>query len=812
MKLRLPLVLATVLVAGACSRDVADQGRAGQVAAAGSPGAMPASAARAPLASLPMAHRFGALPDRGNLVAYPAARVVRHDGAYTWHRADLSEAHARNSIGGVLSLRTPSGEEVQFRYERHVEHSSGDWTWIGAVKGRKNEEAIITFGADAAFGAIAQPGREPLRLTIRDGVSWLVETDPRQIALLDNVGTRPKKPDYLVAPELAAATARRGSGVVAAGGMLASSSSAASSTAAPANTIDLVLGYTPGFVSYYGGESAALTRLNNMVEITNEAYVNSQIDARVRLVRAVAVNYTDTNANQAALEELTGFRAPSTQLTPSAAFAELRAARDQYGADLVSLVRRFNTPENDGCGIAWLIGGGRRGTISTSSEYFGYSVVSDGRDAGADGKTYFCRDETLAHEIGHNLGSAHDRDTSDGDDNVLQNNEYGIFDYSFGYKTTAGAGNFYTVMAYGDSGQTRYRVFSNPRTTFCGGLACGIENAADNARSITQTVQAISSFRAKVVPDAPAARAVPNDYDGDGRSDIYWRNVVTGVNDIWFLNGAALVQAATVHREADVSWSVLGSGDFNGDRRADVLWRHGLTGQLFIQHMNGSQVLPTSGPSLAVANPDWKVIAIADFDGDGISDIYWRNTSGGFIDVWLMGALTPREARTIHRESDPAWEIVGSSDFNGDGRSDIFWRNSTTGRNLIHLMNGAAVLPGSAFTDTVSDTGWKIAALRDFDGDGRADVYWRHSVNGLNYLWTMNGSTVTGVSFVHAEPDQAWQIANSGDYNGDGYADVFWRNSTTGQNIIHLMRGPSVIAGSGQLNRVSDMSWRITGR
>src|SRR3546814_12029278 len=45
------------------------------------------------------------------------------------------------------------------------------------------------------------------------------------------------------------------------------------------------------------------------------------------------------------------------------AFTALREARDETGADLVSLVRAFRTPENAGCGIVWLIGGDETGII-----------------------------------------------------------------------------------------------------------------------------------------------------------------------------------------------------------------------------------------------------------------------------------------------------------------------------------------------------------------------------------------------------------------------------------------------------------------
>ena len=41
--------------------------------------------------------RFAALPDRGELLHYDALAPMR-DGAYTWHRTELSEQHALDAI------------------------------------------------------------------------------------------------------------------------------------------------------------------------------------------------------------------------------------------------------------------------------------------------------------------------------------------------------------------------------------------------------------------------------------------------------------------------------------------------------------------------------------------------------------------------------------------------------------------------------------------------------------------------------------------------------------------------------------------
>ena len=437
---------------------------------------------------------FAGTPDRGDLVAYPPRRVVRHDGAYTWHRANLSEQHALQAVNGVLQITTPAGQSLQFQYERHVEHPSGDWTWIGRAKGgAASDEVVLTFGEQAAFGTISQPGQAPLKLAMSGGVAWLIETDRSKIARMDNAATRPDTPDYLIPPRFDGGSGRFSPAMEsspAPASSVASASAQATATATTTTTVDLLLGYTDGFAAAQGGQSQAVTRLNNIVEITNQAYANSQLDLRVRLVHSMQVSYPDSTSSLSTLEGLTGFRA-NVRTSPDPAFLALRSAREQYGADLVSLVR---TASNDACGLAWLIGAGLSG-IRSSDEYYGYSVISD-RSKTASGGNYYCREETLAHEIGHNMGSQHNLAAS----TVNGSLQYGAYSYSFGHQTLAGLGGFYTVMSFGDSGQTLYRVFSNPRVAFCGSNACGVANQSDNARSLGLTAPIVAGFRPMVVP------------------------------------------------------------------------------------------------------------------------------------------------------------------------------------------------------------------------------------------------------------------------------------------------------------------------
>jgi len=42
---------------------------------------------------------------------------------------------------------------------------------------------------------------------------------------------------------------------------------------------------------------------------------------------------------------------------------------------------------------------------------------------------------------------------------------------------------------------------------------------------------------------------------------------------------------------------------------------------------------------------------------------------------------------------------------------------------------------------TVSDINWRVADTGDVDGDGKADLIWRHATQGWNSVWRMNGVT-----------------------------------------------------------------------
>lgn len=687
---------------------------------------------------------FASLPDRGTVAAFDATRMPRQSGDFRWQPVRVSEAHALAAVGGVLRLPTPEGAQVALRYQRHVEHPDGNWTWVG--RGTSGEDAVITFGDDAVFGSVHQGGRTLRLVTDRNG-AWIVSTPPGA-----DVEAWREGGDALIPPP----PAKDAGGPVMAGAERIT----AAATAQSEIVVDLVVGYTVGFAADRGGDSAARTRVNNLVEVTNQAYANSQLAARVRLVHAMSVNFPDATTNDSALRTLTGHN-----VAVDPALQPLRQAREDYRGDLVVLLRDFQTPQNEGCGVAWLLGAGGT-TISASSQGYGYSVVADGSDLDeGDGKTYGCREETFAHELGHNMGQAH---------NVEDASNAGAHPYSYGYRHPA-TDAFYTVMAYRipDSRQFPIRYFANPQVGYqnagsiYNGAPTGVPNTSDNVASMRQTMAAVAQFRLALAPAPAPVPARLMDFNGDGHADIFWRNTTLQQADWWLMKGASRVGVASMGVAAQ--YRVAAIADFSGDGRSDVLWEDGATLWLWRAEAAGGfsvhfiDQYPAAG---------WTIAGAGDLNGDGKADIVWSNRTLQQADWWLMNG--PVRIGVGSKAVASQYRIAGIGDFSGDGRADILWVDAGS-MWLWRSESGGGMTVLGIGAYPAGD--WTIAGIGDFDGNGRADIFWNSKALNRSDWWYMDGAVRVATN--GATVDARYSVAAVADYTGDGRADVLWQDGQT---------------------------------
>jgi hypothetical protein len=263
-------------------------------------------------------------------------------------------------------------------------------------------------------------------------------------------------------------------------------------TQAAGLTIDVMVLYTPSARVAQGGTSAIQSLIDLGISKTNQAYQDSGVRQRIRLVRKEEVSYTESG--QMAVD-ITRLQAPADGYLDIA-----HTLRNLYGADVVHLI--VNSP--DFCGLAY-----QMQSVSASFAPWAFGV-----------NHYSCIAPipVLAHELGHNMGLGHD---------PYVNPLAAPYPYSYGYVNQAAfvAGapiskRWRTVMAYNDQCAAAgfYCVhldrFSNPGLTY-GADPMGHVTNADETRGLNNTAPTIAGFRAAVIAPHSAGPFVTSAEEGE---------------------------------------------------------------------------------------------------------------------------------------------------------------------------------------------------------------------------------------------------------------------------------------------------------
>ena len=257
---------------------------------------------------------------------------------------------------------------------------------------------------------------------------------------------------------------------------------------------------------------------------------------------------------------------------------------------------------------------------------------------------------------------------------------------------------------------------------------------------------------------------VPNavqvaDVNGDGKLDL----IVGTASDMEILRNAG----GNRFLPPDVyamksSIGALAIADFDGDGKSDIAAAGSSSfTQILLNKGDGTY---RSGTAY-MAGASSKGLAATDVNGDGIIDLVFQSGSG--LTTYLGDGRGAFKAPLV-----APWSSVSAvADFTGDRKPDV-----------LSITTVLSVYPGvgdGTFGDpivTPVSGGIKYSAIGDFNGDGKLDVA-ALSVNNNTVsvsIYTGNASGAFTLFSTYTAPNVTDALAlGAGDFNGDGKTDLF---------------------------------------
>ena len=207
----------------------------------------------------------------------------------------------------------------------------------------------------------------------------------------------------------------------------------------------------------------------------------------------------------------------------------------------------------------------------------------------------------------------------------------------------------------------------------------------------------------------------------------------------------------------------------------------------------------------------------ADFNGDGLEDFFFWGARSGRNSLHINTGKG--ESYSKYRDPLSIRSLRGrglsvtTGDFNGDGKADLYFWEKRRGNNKLFLSNGNGTFTqyDNPVSRAVIDKGNIDWILGDFNGDQKTDIYFWRTTDGMNTIRYSNGD---GTFNIYNSPiphstlkdrNKEWGLM-AGDFDGDGRSDVLLRHKSDGTAILYFSDGNAGL--TLKINNISASTFR----
>lgn len=464
-----------------------------------------------------------------------------------------------------VSVMMPDGRTIT-AHQAHLSRGARHVTWRGAFLESPGDALTLTTAVGVTSGTLTYRG-ETYELSPADaGMHLLYAVDPLRlppVGPLNPAAVKSEKAPSLKNPPVVGQPS-------AAEGMVVH---------------DLLVVATTASRERHGASLESMIR--NAVATANAAYRAGEVGILLNLVGVRATTVVEQATAHATLDNL---RASS----------EIAALRDALGADLVMAI----TENTDCCGLAYF-----QGFVDPQFAPFAFGITHSACLSGT----------TLAHEIGHNQGLAHDRETSGPG---AQSSK----PYAFGFRNCANGSR--DIMSYAciPGSATLIHEFSNPRRIVDGrpfGVDYALDpaNAADAVRALNEAARIVAGFRAGTGPLAPPAPSgLTASATGPSRASLSWTD--NAADELGFL----------IERTPDgVNWAEVARVDPNVTTYTDLAVRAGSYTYRVLAFNSAGANASNQAHVTVVEAPPAPLYANAQNIGRKTAQVTWAPSSGATL-------------------------------------------------------------------------------------------------------------------------------------------------------------------------------------
>jgi hypothetical protein len=286
--------------------------------------------------------------------------------------------------------------------------------------------------------------------------------------------------------------------------------------------------------------------------------------------------------------------------------------------------------------------------------------------------------------------------------------------------------------------------------------------------------------------DSPVAGSgntlVLGQFNAGGTLDAATANYETAALDVVLGTGTGFfghLQEAPLTESA----GILLRADLNGDGKQDLIAGTYQTAYVLLGNGNG-----TFGNPITV-NATGELIAVRDFNGDGIPDILLGGVPPDYELLVCLGNGDGTFGAPIVTSLPAAWAAVAEADFNGDGKLDlaVVFMAEYPQQNapVVMLGNGDGTF-GESLPFSLPDDVVPAMQVADFNGDGKPDL----AVLLFNLCTVVllpgDGQGGFGTATIYGVSGGRNEQMVVADFNGDGKPDL----ATTGGAGISILLQP----------------------